>query len=347
MRRIIRLTFVLLIGLIALPLALLPSSWLPASWQRFVLAKGTFDGTPVQIAIPSGLRCPAPAEFQITMERSVCHVSLHTPKGNQQLFLMERGDCSFDPRSWDGYLVLDPKGAKGTYRVFVGSKWQPFAPLWRFIFFTFSVAMLVGASIAAVLRKPLVSISLVRRLGRKRLLFLIVAVALSDFCYSPVHEFGHYAMGVLLGGKVDHVAWTVLSGDTPHVSFRSLPPEAQPWMSAAGTLFPLLVGAVLVSVWLIVAARISWYASAALLVFGAGMLFSSSNAIPQVMEFEKLPYEHMGVLAWHLGLRGWSMALFVLSPLALTAVMYGLIGYRLHSIMRRSGPSGDNSSVVP
>jgi hypothetical protein len=239
--------------------------------------------------------------------------------------------------------LLDPKGATGTYRVFVGSKWQPFTPLWRFTLFLFSLIVMAAAALtAAFLRGRLASILLVRRFGYKRLAFLVFILVTTDFLYSPVHEFGHYAVGVLLGGKVDRVAWTALSGETPHVSFRSISPDAEPWMSAAGTLFPVFVGIALLTTWLIVASRISWYLSAALVVSGVGMLFYSLfyslNAIPQVMEFEKLPYEHMGALAWHLGLRGWSMALFVLSPLAPTVIMYGLVGYRLHRIIKDARP---------
>jgi hypothetical protein len=332
MRRTIRVILLTLFGLIPFALASLPTSWLPVSWKRFVLVRGTFDGKPVQVAIPSGLRFPAPTDVQITMEKGVCDVSFYTTKGRQELFSMGQGYCTFT-LSGDGHLLLNPKGAFGTYRCFIGSKWQPFAPLWRFIFFTFSAVMFAAALAAILLKRPLVSISLIKQLGFKRVLFLVIVVATVDFLHSPIHEFGHYAVGVLLGGKVDRVAWTVLSGEVPHVSFRSIPAEADPWMKAAGTLFPFFAGIALLTTWLIVASRTSWYFSAALLVSGVALLFFTLNAIPQVLQFEKLPYEHMGALAWHLGLRGWSMVLFVLSPLAPTVVMYGLVGYRLHTII--------------
>jgi hypothetical protein len=90
-----------------------------------------------------------------------------------------------------------------------------------------------------------------------------------------------------------------------------------------------------------------WCLSATSASVGLGWLISTPGAVFDVINYDNLPYNHMGALAWHLGLRGWSMILFVLSPFVLALVMYWLFAYRLHGILKRCRPGRGNSGDVP
>jgi hypothetical protein len=321
-------------------LALMPSSWLPLSWKGFVSAKGVFHGETVKITVPKHLRFPAKAEVTIAMEKGACAVCLQSPEGEKHLFSVGKGRIPFHV-SGEGYCRLDPGGNPGKYNIFIGSKWHPFGPSGRLVLLLFCL----GSLVPPLLKGRLALV--VTAIGPRRLLFLIVVWTLACFFYSVAHEFGHYSVGVLLGGTVKEVKWTILSGQEPHVSFQSLPPEAGPWMSAGGTLFPVALAIIFLTAWMVFAKRMPWYLSATTASIGLAWLITTLGAIFDVINYDTLPYNHMGALARHLGLRGWSMILFVLSPLVLALVMYGLFGYRLCGIIKSCRSGTSDSSDVP
>lgn len=310
-----------LVGVLA---ALIPAELLPDSFTPFVSARGTFDGKPVQLSLPNGRKSAVKVQIVLNMKQGVCKVSLIGPEGEQWLATMGKGRSTTTSSLGDSQLLLDPGQDSGSYRVFIGSKWHPLAPYGKII-----VLFTCLGALAPVLL-PRQAVSMFRGLGRKRFLFLSVVLVTAFFLYSVVHEFGHFSVATLLGGTVDHVAWTILSGEEPHVSYRSLPETARPWASAGGLLVPTALALILLSLWMAFSERMSWYLSVSLAVFGLVFLVGNVGCLFDVIEFDSLQYHHMGALAWHFGLRGYSMVLFVLSPTLLTIIVYVLFGYRLY-----------------
>lgn len=307
--------------------ALVPAELLPDSFTPFVSARGTFDDKPVRLSLPKGGKA-VKVQIVLNMKQGVCKVSRIGPQGEQWLLTMRRGRSMTTSRLGDSQLLLDPGQNSGSYRVFIGSQWHPLAPYGKIIL----LSTCLGALAPVILRRQ--TNAMFRGLGRKKSLFLFVVLFIASFFYSLVHEFGHFSVGTLLGGTVDHVVWSVLSGEGPHVSFRSLPQTASPWMSAGGLLVPTAVGLILLGAWMAFSERVSWYLSVSLAVPGLLCLVGNLGCLFSVFEFDSLPYHHMGALAWHFGLRGYLMVLFVLTPALLTILAYGLFGYRLYRITR-------------
>ena len=146
--------------------------------------------------------------------------------------------------------------------------------------------------------------------------------------YPAVHESGHMLAGVLLGGEADleGAAWTALSAEGPHSAFHSLPQHALPWMSAGGTVLPVLVGLLLLLAHRIVWRRAPWPVSAALMTISTLFLLSAVGSL-----FELHRETHMDLLSVHLGLTGPARVLFSLSPF----LVAGAAGLRIGPTLRR------------
>ena len=333
-RRFIRIgvggTFVLA----GLGLALIPQRCVPTALTSYIGAQGRFEGEPIRATVPRGGAPTVPIFLQLNMETGVCRVHLDDEEGPREWFsaqrITQRGKLPAGSR-----LVLDPMGNAGSYRLSIGPPWQWLGPNIRhFVLLPMFLVMAVSA-ISGHRKRTLLA-----RLDRKRLLYLAGLTAISGvILYPAVHESGHLLAGAALGGVVDWggVAWTALSGETPHASFSHLPDAARPWMSAGGTVLPILVGLLLLVTRQLICRKASWYSSAALTTVAALFLFSAAGCL-----FELHRDTHMDMLAVHLGLTGLPRVLFSLSPLAVallagTAVLPQLRG--LGASLRRERPA--------
>ena len=124
--------------------------------------------------------------------------------------------------------------------------------------------------------------------------------------------------------------WTPLAGEEARVYFVSIPPEARPWMSAAGMLVPTALGLVLLGVWAVLSKRMSWYLSATMAVFGLLLLMGNLGCVFEMFQYNTYPNRHMNALATHFGLQGAAMVLLVLSAPLLTLTIYFLVGYKIY-----------------
>jgi uncharacterized MnhB-related membrane protein len=143
--------------------------------------------------------------------------------------------------------------------------------------------------------------------------------------YPILHESGHALTGLALGGRIDRVVFTGLSGETPHVEFSHLPPDALPWMSAGGEFLPILFAYGLLIVWFGLGRRLSVFRQV-LLLTPAVLLLLQEAAID----------DHLRGMALQLGCRGQGSILLVETiPAWLALVAYGVLGWRLWRLTQR------------
>jgi hypothetical protein len=309
-----------------------PATFLPARIRPDNVVKGDFSGAPVEITIPGS----KPEEVWLTLKiragAGTCRVSHRNPAGDV-LGSLTMGAGKWRARLPAGdMLVIEPGEAGGGYRIAWGSQWGLFGSMTRLVAVTCCIGGL--AALAAARSRKVVSRG--RRIGARRIgLAAVVAVASGLFLYSTVHEFGHYIVGVMLGGEVNEVVWTVLSGEEPHVSFTTMPEGAGPWMSAGGPVVSTLAGVVLIAIWLACSRRMPWYLSICLVVPGVLFLFGNVGCIFELFDSGA----HMNRLSAHLGLRGVARVLFELLPLLVSLVMYALVARRIRAMSNARRPS--------
>jgi len=233
-------------------------------------------------------------------------------------------------------LVLDAGANSGSYRVKAGSQWSLFGSSMRFVI----VASCLGGLAGLGAKRSRKVVNLGRRIGAQRICFAGAVALVSGFVlYSIVHEFGHYIVGIMLGGEVRDVVWTVLSGQEPHVSFSSMPEGAGPWMSAAGPILPTLVAVVLIAIWLVFSKRMPWYVGVCLVVPGLAFLFANLGCIFELFDSGA----HMNRLSSHLGLKGFVRVVFELLPLFVSLVMFGLVGWRIRGMTKSDACEGEQN----
>jgi len=224
-------------------------------------------------------------------------------------------------------LVVEASEHGGNYRVKVGSQWGLFGSSMRLVI----VGSCVGGLAGLGAKRSRKVVNLARRIGVRRICFAgAVAIVSGPVLYSIVHEFGHYVVGIMLGGEVREVVWTVFSGEDPHVSFSSMPEGAGPWMSAAGPILPTLVAVVLIAIWLVFSKRMPWCVGACLVASGFAFLLANVGCVFELFGSGT----HMNRLSSHLGLRGLVRVVFELLPLLVTVVMFTLFGCRLRRMMK-------------
>lgn len=312
-----------------LVVVLTPTELLPDSLTPFTSAQGTFTGEAVEILIPASHQPTVKAEIILRMEDGACTVRSIGPGGLISVF--EARDANYrDELPTNGQLILDPGPNSGAYKVFIGSKWHPLAPLGKLMVF---LTCLVGLAVAVVKGQ---ATAIAQRLGRKRFLFLIAISLVATSLYSVVHEFGHYSVGTLLGGKVDRVVWTPLAGEEARVYFDSIPLEARPWMSAGGMLVPTVLGLMIFGVRAVLLRRLSWYVSATMVVFSLSLLMGNLGCVFEMFQYNSHPNRHMNALATHFELEGAAMVLLVLSAPLLTLTVYALVGYKIYREIRNN-----------
>lgn len=221
----------------------------------------------------------------------------------------------------DSALLLDPQGNAGDYDITIGPEWHPLAPkARRFVFLPMAIGMIAASFFAGRLR------SQAKRLGAKRVSFLVAIGVLSGLVLYPVcHEGGHMIFGMLFGAMPnwDGVVWTVLSGVEPHASFSYLPESAVPLMTAGGPIVPTLVALLLLLTWRSIYKKASWYVSSVLVSIAVIFLFSTLGCL-----FELYRNTHMDALSVHFGLTGLLRITFSLSPLLVAIAAYVWLGMK-------------------
>lgn len=324
LRRTIGAVCVGLVAITALAGVLVPGEYWPLAWVRYRQYKGEFAGRPVVMIPPSIGRETVPLDYYIRMTSGVCQIAWIDPTGQViHDTTMGLGYAVRQTLSAGERLRLDPGSNQGRYVVRMGLRDHLLSPsLWRRL----------GAGTLAGLT-ALGLISLLRH--RHRMLWLatlrsrltdrqwVVSIAFGSFScailYPIVHESGHALAGLVLGGRIDEVVFTGLSGDTPHVKFSHLPDEAGPWMRAGGVFLPILVAYGLLIVWFGPGRRLSVFRQV-LLLTPAVLLLVSGFGID----------DHLRGMAEQLGCRGQGSILLVKTiPAWLALAAYAAIGWRL------------------
>lgn len=181
-----------------------------------------------------------------------------------------------------------------------------------------AVGAFVGAVLASAFRGKLRS--LVERVGRRRCTLAVLLWVVTSLFYSVVHEFGHYAAGELLGGDVRPVAWTIFSGENPHVRYVYLPEGVRPWTNTAGVVCPVVLGLLLGGVWVAAGHRWPWPLADSLLMPTVVLLLIGTGGVVEIFTGGY----HMTSLARHYDLGAAGRILMPLVPAAISAA--GLAG---------------------
>ncbi len=312
------------LALTALAGVLVPDESWPLAWVRYRQYKGEFAGQPVVMIPPSIGRETVPLDYYIQMTSGVCQIA----------WIDHTGQVIHDTTMGSGYamrqalsagerLQLDPGSNEGRYVVRMGLRDHLLSPsLWR---------RLGAGTLAGLTALGLISLFRHRRsmlwLGtlRSRLTDRQWGVAIafgifsSAILYPIVHESGHALAGLALGGRIDEVVLTGLSGDTPHVKFSHLPDGAGPWMRAGGVFLPILVAYGLLVVWLGPGRRLSVFRQV-LLLTPAVLFLVSGFGID----------DHLRGMAEQLGCASEGSVLLVKTiPAWLALAAYALVGRRL------------------
>jgi hypothetical protein len=307
----------LVIVAVLVALALLPDRFLPGG--QSIDVEGEFAGDPVEIRWTGEA---APYHLAIQMETGLCDVITLDAAATvvEQWWTQTTTYQGQIPRGGKVRLVARP-GAEGYYHLTIGSPamWGPTLMGARIALLVLSAALVAAWLFGARMNW--------RQWSARRRIALVIIAATTAFTgivlYSIIHEAGHLLFGWLWGGTpaLHQVAWTIFSGEEPHANFRSLPPEAVPWMGAGGMLLPTFVGCALVAVgfwgggraprWL---QLVSVTAGVVLLLGNLGLFASTDHTMP---------------LALYLGFRGVLTQIVALMPAVLTLAVYAYIGYRL------------------
>lgn len=310
----------------------LPANYLPERVRPNPVIRGEFSGKPpggepVEIAVPDSKPGMVRVSLMIKRVAGICRVSNRNPQGDiLWAFTMRAG-------KWTGRLpaghtlIIEASESGGGYRFESGSQWSLFSSKMRLV----AIACCIGGLAGLWVKRSRGAGNLVRRLGPRRIYFAGAVVMVSGLVlYSTIHEFGHYIVGTMLGAEVSEVAWTVLSGVEPHVSFSSMPEEAGPWMSAAGPILPTLVAVVLISIWLVFAKRMSWYLGVCLLAPSMVFLFAGLGCVFELFDSGV----HMNRLSAHLGLQGVTRVIFELLPLLVSLLMFAMVARRIRAMTK-------------
>lgn len=304
-------------------IAVVPQKYIPERLTPFVAAEGRFTGEAIRLAVPRSESPDVGARLRIRMDQGTCSVSFRQGPETTLLFRMGTGDTRRRVPS-GSELILNPKGDEGSFEVILGPELHPLTPGVRhFVLLPIAVCMLVTLVLARKIGTQ------ATKLGGKRLPFLVgVAASCALVLYPVLHEGGHMISGVLFGGvpNWDSVEWTSVSGERPHASFSYLPTAAIPFMTAGGTLVPLLVALLLLTIWAFTHRKASWYVSATLVTIAGLLLFSTLGCL-----FELYQNTHMDALAVHFELVGPLRVAFSLSPLIVSIAVYVWIGMILRT----------------
>jgi hypothetical protein len=329
LRRIPGAVCVGFLAVTALAGVLVPGDHWPLAWVRYREYQGEFAGQPVVMVPPSIRRKTVPLEYHIQMTSGVCQIAWIDPAGQVIHFTaMGSGYVMRSTLAAGERLRLDPGSNEGRYVVRLGLQYHLFSPfLWRRL----GGGMLFGLTAAG-----LISLSLHRHrtlwlgtlrshLTRLQLgVWAVFAVFSCAIVYPTLHEAGHALSGLALGGRIDELLFTSLTGETPHVKFGYLPEGARPWMNAGGVFLPILVAYSLLIVWFGLGRRLSVFGQVLLLTLVVLLLVSGFGID-----------DHLQGMAQRLGCRGQGSILLVETiPAWLALAAYAAMGWRLWRLSR-------------
>jgi len=324
LRRTIGAVCVGFLALTALAGVLVPGEYWPLAWVRYREYKGEFAGRPVVMIPPSIRRETVPLQYHIKMRSGVCQIAWVDQAG--QVIRYSEPGWSYvwrETLSASELLRLDPGSNEGRYVVRMGLRDHLLSPsLWR---------RLGAGTLCGLIGFGLISLFL----HRHRMLWLrtlrsrltdrqwIVLIAFGIFScailYPVLHESGHALSGLALGGRIDQVVFTGLSGETPHVKFGYLPHDALPWESAGGVFLPILIAYGLLIVWFGLGRRLSVFRQVLLLTLAVLLLVPSFGID-----------DHLRGMALQLGCTGPGSVLLVKTiPAWLALAAYAVLGRRL------------------
>ncbi len=333
------------VALAALAGVLVPGEDWPLAWVRYRQYKGEFAGQPVVLIPPSIGRETVPLDYYIQMTSGVCQIAWINPTGQViHDTTMGRGYAVRQALSAGERLQLDPNSNEGRYVVRMGLRGHLLSPsLWRRLG-AGTLAGMTALGLVSLLRhrhRMLWLRTLRPRLtARQWLVSIAFGVFASAILYPTVHESGHALAGLALGGRLERVVFTGLSGDTPHVKSSYLPDGARPWMNAGGVFLPILVAYGLLAVWFGLGRRLSVFRQVLLLTPAVLFLFSGFGID-----------DHLRGMAEQLGCRGQGSILLVKTiPAWLALAAYAAIGRRVWRLNRRdrmeAGDDRNNKTIA-
>ena len=272
---------------------------------------GAFPGAPVRIQSPGSEAASATVTLNLTRGACVIQVFKNSTKLPGSTYIRQ-GTYKRDLAVGDSILLVPEADAAGQYSIRIGD--DPFVALRQWML----GLCVVGIAIVALRVSPSGGGP-----DRWRLLHLLSAFFLSAQAVGIVHEYSHALVGTLMGGEVERVIWTNLMGEQMRVIFRSLPPSAAPWMSAAAIVVPTLLGTALMLWWYRSGCTMARGVSLGLFALGVSLL--TNNLI---LVFDP---GHMLALLEHFGMTGAAAQTLSRGPALLSA---GLI---LYIVVRRRG----------
>ncbi len=329
-RQTLRVACIGLLVITALAGVLIPGEYWPLAWVRYREYKGEFTGQPIVMVPPSIRRETVPLEYHIQMTGGDCQIAWIDPAGQVIHYTtMGSGYAMRSTLSAGARLRLDPGSNEGRYMVGMGLKYHLLSPfLWRCL----GGGMLFGLAATGLIslflhrRRTLWLGTLRSRLTRLQVGVWAVFVLFSTaIVYPTLHEAGHALTGLALGGRIDQVVFTGLSGDTPHVKFSYLPDGARPWMSAGGVFLPILIAYGLLVVWFGPGHRLPVFRQVLLLTLAVLLLISGFGID-----------DHLRGMAQQLGCTSRGSVLLVKTiPAWLALAAYAAIAWRLWRLSQR------------
>jgi hypothetical protein len=318
LRQVIRYMAIGLLLLASLAGLLIPDQYWPAGWLPYREYEGQLAGQPVVLAVPPIRRATVPLEYHIEMTSGVCQISCIDHAGKIIPHTsMGRGYVMRDALPASRQLQLDPGSGTGHYLVRMGLEFHPLAPLLR-RWLAGGILFVLIASLFFRQRMPAWQMALKSLFTPWQWAALTTVWALSGaFLYGALHESGHALVALASGGRVDHIVFTCLAGDRPHITLGYLPEKAYPWMQAGGVIFPILVAYAFLVVWWTLRRRLSRFAQTLLLTPPLILLFASFGS----------PFDdHLLGLSLCLGFkRPAGIMLVKLVPVLLTLATYAAI----------------------
>jgi hypothetical protein len=330
---------------------LLPlESYWPGALPYFVQG-GRLDGRPVEVALDRTSIDSPMVEVQIEFSMQSGTFRAAYPEMGPRSYLVggQEGDYRLRlPR--EKKLLLDPMGGTGTYELTIGSPYHPLArPARRLLALSILGGLLLGLAYRlAVKRSPRLKNGLVRfaqrvnTFGRLKLVFGAAVGVAASLLYSVVHELGHYLGATICGIEVKHAAWTMFSGESPHVRYATQPTGwADAITDAGGTLLPTILAWILLGAWFALRRRLNAYLSMLLLIPPVMWLFSNISGVIDAIRYLAGHHPgHMATTGEQLGLGAPGAVFFCLVPTLLTVLAYLLVYRALRRDRAKATASG-------
>ena len=338
----------LLAGACIFMLLPLESYW-PGSLP-YVELSGRLDGRPVEVSLDRTSADSPMVEVQIEFSMQSGTFRAAYPERGPRSYLVggQEGDDQLRlPR--DKKLLLDPMGGSGSYQLTIGSPFHPFSrPARRLLALSILGGLLLGVSYrlgakrSPRLKNGLTRLALrVNAIGRAKIVFAAAVAVAAALLYSVVHELGHYLGATICGIEVKHAAWTLFSGESPHVRYATQPTGwADAISDAGGTLLPTILAWLLLGAWFALRRRLSAYLSMLLAVPAVMFLFSNISGVIDAIRYLAGHHPgHMATIGDQLGLGAPGAVFFCLVPTLLTVLAYLLVYRSLRRDQKENPPT--------